>query len=70
LSPEEQQQVGQFVGELSARLHIEHVKIAFVDVRTEQFQHNIVGGEAATRQGVNVKVFDNFAAAEQWLLAD
>ncbi len=43
-------------------------KIAFVDCIADQAELNSFGELVAVNRGLNVKMFDNISAAEEWLL--
>ncbi len=45
------------------------ITTAFVDLQPEQLSDNLFGETVAANRGLFGKVFDNVAAAEQWLAA-
>ncbi len=46
-----------------------NINIAFVDIYIDQMEANKFAELVATNRGVSVKVFNNFADAEKWLLS-
>ena len=63
-------EIGQFLADLAAQFKLVRLKIAFVDDDPDQFDRNRLSEQAAVNRGLNCKVFDDFAEAEGWLLAD
>jgi hypothetical protein len=59
----------QFASEIP-QLGVFGIRVAFVDRQQDQHQLNQFGETVATNRGLFSRVFNNAAAAEQWLLSE
>jgi len=59
----------QFASEIP-QLGFFGIRVAFVDRQQDQHQLNQFGETVATNRGLFSRVFNNAAAAEQWLLSE
>ncbi len=58
------------LGRFLAELGLQEIRIAFVDEQPDHLDRNRIGELVAVNRGLRGKVFDNFADAERWLLAE